>query len=55
VQGFVVGTADTSGFLRAERTLPGDGRVYTLEYEGADRAGNTASCAAHVEVPRGRG
>jgi hypothetical protein len=55
VQGFVVGTPDTSGLVRAERSLPGDGRVYTLEYEGADRAGNSGSCVARVEVPLRRG
>ena len=55
IQGFVVGTPDTSGLVRAERSPRGDGRVYTLEYEGADRAGNTTACAARVEVPRRRG
>lgn len=51
IQGFVAGTPDTSGLVRAERSARGDGRVYTLEYEASDRAGNTASCAARVSVP----
>ena len=55
IQGFVAGTADTSGLVRAERDPRGDGRVYTLVYEGADRAGNTASCAARIDVPHDRG
>jgi peptide/nickel transport system substrate-binding protein len=54
IQGFDVGTPDTSGFVRAERAPNGDGRVYTFTYEGADRAGNVAICSAQVEVPRKR-
>lgn len=54
VQGFVVGTADTDGDLRAERSGSGDGRTYTLTYVGADNAGNTASCSAEVIVPHDR-
>jgi peptide/nickel transport system substrate-binding protein len=54
IQGFDVGTPDTSGFVRAERSVHGDGRVYTFKYEGADRAGNIATCSAQVEVPRRR-
>ena len=54
IQGFDVGTPDTSGFVRAERSAHGDGRVYTFKYEGADRAGNIATCSAQVEVPRRR-
>ena len=52
IDGFVVGKPDTHGQLRAERAPAGDGRTYALEYTGADRAGNTASCTARVEVPR---
>ena len=55
IQGFVVGTADTSGKLRAERSGTGDGRVYTLTYEGADAAGNLANCAVLVTVSHDRG
>ena len=54
IQGFDLGTLDTSGFVRAERSPHGDGRVYTFTYEGADRAGNIARCSAQVEVPRRR-
>lgn len=50
--GFVVGTPDTSGFIRAERSGSGDGRVYSLFYEGRDQAGNVGSCAVvTAEVP----
>jgi Tol biopolymer transport system component len=51
IQGFAVGTADTSGKLRAERAHDGPGRVYTLTYRGMDNAGNVAECAATVTVP----
>jgi hypothetical protein len=54
VQGFVTGTADTDGVLRAERAGRGSGRVYRLTYEGADRAGNLVLCTAAVVVPRDR-
>jgi hypothetical protein len=54
VQGWVSGTADTAGQLRAERSGGGAGRVYTLTYEGADQAGNTARCSATVAVPHDR-
>jgi hypothetical protein len=50
IQGFDVGTADTEGQLRAESTSAA-GRVYTLTYQGADAAGNTATCQATVTVP----
>jgi hypothetical protein len=51
IQGFVVGTPDTSGQLRAERSPAGSGRVYTLTYTGIDAAGNRASCTSTVSVP----
>ena len=54
IQGFVVGTADTSGFLRAERSGKGQGRVYTLTYKGSDVAGNSATCRTSVTVPHNR-
>jgi hypothetical protein len=51
IQDFAIGTADTSGRLRAERADDGPGRVYTLTYRGMDAAGNVAECAATVTVP----
>jgi large repetitive protein len=51
IQGFVVGTASTTGQLRAERGGAGSGRVYTLTYKGMDVAGNSALCATTVSVP----
>ncbi|OFV97964.1 MAG: hypothetical protein A3H28_07235 [Acidobacteria bacterium RIFCSPLOWO2_02_FULL_61_28] len=52
IQGFVIGTADTSGLLRAERAGMGRGRLYTLTYRATDAAGNSAICAPAVSVPR---
>jgi hypothetical protein len=52
VRDFVVGTPDTDGLIRAERDPEGDGRTYTFAYEGADLAGNTATCEATVEIVR---
>ncbi|MBI2223042.1 MAG: hypothetical protein HYU53_17775 [Acidobacteria bacterium] len=55
IQGFVIGTPDTGGFVRAERSGTGGGRVYSLMYEGRDLAGNVASCtAATAHVPHDR-
>jgi len=51
IQGFTIGTADTTGQLRAERSPAGDGRVYTLMYSGRDQAGNGATCTATISVP----
>jgi hypothetical protein len=55
IQGFVVGSSTTSGFLRAERLGSGPGRVYSLTYTGTDRAGNSASCTATVSVRHDQG
>jgi hypothetical protein len=55
IQGFVVGTADTAGQLRSERLGSGDGRTYTLTYEGSDVAGNTSRCSTTVTVPHDLG
>jgi hypothetical protein len=49
------GTPDTSGFLQAARLGSGNGRVYTLTYQGTDNAGNTATCQATVTVPHDQG
>ncbi|MER5638977.1 vWA domain-containing protein [Kitasatospora sp. NPDC002227] len=43
--GFTPGTAAATGQLRASA-----GRTYTLGYQGADAAGNTADCALKVTV-----
>jgi len=51
IQGWSIGTADTSGQLRAERY--GGARTYTLTYRGYDLAGNTKNCSATVTVPKG--
>ena len=50
IQGWTIGTADTQGFLRAERSGDGHGRTYTLTYKGTDGAGNSATCATTVRV-----
>lgn len=55
IQGFVTGTASTSGQLRAARLGSGTGRVYTFTYSGSDKAGNTASCRTTVTVPHDQG
>ncbi|HVL89422.1 MAG TPA: hypothetical protein VM841_04215, partial [Actinomycetota bacterium] len=47
---FRTGTSDTSGLLRAQRSKPPADRIYTLEYEGADLAGNMAGCTTTVAV-----
>lgn len=51
VEGWVLGTADLAGRLRASRSGTGSGRVYTLEYRGTDVAGNAATCVTSVTVP----
>lgn len=52
--GFAAGDAANRGWLRAERSGPGTGRVYTLTYSVADGAGNPATCQARVTVPHDR-
>jgi hypothetical protein len=54
MQGFAIGTADTTGLLRAARLGAGAGRMYTLTFTGRDVAGNTAACSATVSVPHDR-
>jgi hypothetical protein len=49
IQGWVTGTDDRGGYLRAERFE--DSRIYTLTYEAADPADNTATCQTTVTVP----
>ncbi len=55
IQGWAVGTADTSGQLRAERSGKGTGRRYTLTYEAEDTAGNRNTCVTAVIVPHDKG
>lgn len=55
IQGFATGTAATTGQLRAQRLGSGTGRVYAFAYSGADKAGNTALCAAAATVPHDQG
>lgn len=55
IQGFVTGTASTTGLLRAQRLGSGTGRIYTLTYNGFDGAGNMASCITTVLVPHDQG
>ncbi len=51
IQGWAIGTPDTKGKLRAERSGRGNGRIYTLTYTGQNAAGNSAKCSATVTVP----
>jgi hypothetical protein len=55
IVGFLVGTRDVTGSLRAERNGSGDGRVYTLEFRATDAAGNATTAFARVTVPHDRG
>lgn len=55
IQGWNVGTADTSGQLRAERSGKGAGRQYTLTYVAEDIAGNRSTCITTVTVPHDKG
>ncbi|WP_433342006.1 hypothetical protein [Micromonospora sp. CA-111912] len=51
VAGFVTGTPDTAGRLRAERAGNGGDRVYTLRYAGHDEIGRPVGCSVTVTVP----
>src|SRR5215211_8013132 len=50
IQGWSIGSADPNGQLRAERY--GKDRIYTLTYQGEDKAGNKKTCSATVTVPK---
>lgn len=50
LQGFVVGTASTSGQVRANKD-----EVYTLTYRGKDKAGNTTMTVVTITVPHDQG
>jgi len=51
IQGASFGTDDRSFFLRAERSGPGTGRIYTVRYRVRDASGNVAVATAQVTVP----
>ena len=53
IQGWVVGTDDRSGSLRAERFE--STRIYTLTYQAKDPSGNRATCQTTVTVPMKQG
>jgi Carboxypeptidase regulatory-like domain/Nidogen-like len=55
IRGWLIGTADTTGQLRAERSGNRDGRAYSLTYEATDQAGNIANCSTVVKVPLSSG
>jgi hypothetical protein len=50
IQGAAFGTDDREFQLRAERSGPGNGRVYTIIYQAEDASGNTAEAQAIVTV-----
>jgi len=51
IDGFVAGTFDVTGSVRASRSGSGTGRVYTFTYDLRDAYGRTSSCSATVAVP----
>ncbi len=51
IEGFIVGTADTQGRVRAKRKGKGTGRIYSFTYTGTDLAGNSGQCVVTVTVP----
>ena len=55
IQGWLIGTADTAGMFRAERSGKGNGRSYALLYEGRDRADNATRCSTTVMVAHDQG
>jgi hypothetical protein len=50
IQGFVVGTASTTGQVAANKD-----EVYTLTYKGTDKAGNSATVIVTIAVPHDQG
>jgi len=55
IQGAAYGTADTSFLLRAERSGPGHGRIYSILYTASDASGNTTPLPLEVVVPHSHG
>ena len=55
IQGWLVGTADVLGQLRAERSGSGTGRIYTFSYSGKDASGKKATATCTVTVPHDQG
>jgi len=51
IAGVEAGTPDTSIRLRAERSVAGTGRVYTIRYIATDAAGHDTFREAVVTVP----
>lgn len=49
------GTNDTEFLLKAERAGEGPGRIYTITYTAADRAGHKTSGSATVTIPHDAG
>ena len=45
---------DLSVQLRAERSGPGDGRVYKITVTAVDSCGNQSVCSVTVEVPHSK-
>jgi hypothetical protein len=42
---------DGTIYLRAERSGPGIGRIYTITYQAVDESGNVTVCSANVGIP----
>jgi hypothetical protein len=51
VQGALLGTDDREFQLRAERSGPGSGRIYTITYSATDHSGNVTLRQTSVSVP----
>ncbi len=55
VDGFIEGTPDFSGRLRAKRAGNGGDRIYRLTYTGHDEIGRPLGCIVTVTVPHDQG